>query len=83
MKIVYFAWMREHIGTTDEEHDLPSNVTTVGALAEYLKTLSPGHAKALANLGVVRVAVNKVYANLDTPVSNADEVAFFPPVTGG
>ena len=52
-------------------------------LADYLKRQSEGHAKALSNLKVVRVAVNQVYANLDTPITNDSEVAFFPPVTGG
>jgi molybdopterin synthase sulfur carrier subunit len=83
MKIVYFAWMREHIGSSGEELDLPQGITTVGDLATYLKTLSTGHAKALSNLDVVRVAVNKIYADLNTQISNTDEVAFFPPVTGG
>ena len=83
MKIVYFAWMREHIGTSSEVLTLPQNIETVGMLADHLKTLSSGHAKALSDLNVVRVAVNQVYADLDAPISNDDEVAFFPPVTGG
>lgn len=83
MKIVYFAWMREHIGAASEEFDLPAGITSVDALAKHLKAQSAGHAKALSNLKVVRVAVNHVYADLDTVISNDDEVAFFPPVTGG
>lgn len=83
MKIVYFAWMREYIGTSSEELELPTEIKNVGMLADYLKRQSEGHAKALSNLNVVRVAVNQVYANLETPISNDNEVAFFPPVTGG
>ena len=75
--------MREHIGSPSETIRLPDNVNTVGALAEHLIKTSDGHAKALSNLGVVRVAVNQVYADLNTPITNDDEVAFFPPVTGG
>ena len=83
MKVFYFAWMREHIGTNSEEFDLPDDITTVGILADHLKAQSEGHAKALSNLDVVRVAVNHVYADLRTTINNNDEVAFFPPVTGG
>lgn len=83
MKILYFAWMREYIGSSSEEFELPAEIKNVGMLADHLKKQSEGHAKALSNLNVVRVAVNQVYANLDTPISNDNEVAFFPPVTGG
>lgn len=83
MKIMYFAWMREHVGTTLENRDLPEGISTVASLVDHLREVSPGHAKALSNMDVVRVAVNQDYADLDTVISNHDEVAFFPPVTGG
>ena len=83
MRVVYFAWLREHIGASSEEIALPEGVKTVGDLAFYLRGLSDGHARALSNLEVVRVAVNKVYGGLESEVSDSDEVAFFPPVTGG
>ena len=83
MKLLYFAWMREHIGTGREERTTPEDVSTVADLIEHLRSLSEGHASALANMDVVRVAVNQEYASLDTAVTDTDEVAFFPPVTGG
>lgn len=83
MKLMYFAWMREHIGTAREELALPPEVTNVAGLVELLRTQSPGHASALANMDVVRVAVNQVYGDLNSTISDADEIAFFPPVTGG
>lgn len=83
MKIMYFAWMREHIGTAHETRDVPADVTTVAGLVQHLREASPGHAKALSNMEVVRVAVNQHYADPETAISNTDEVAFFPPVTGG
>lgn len=83
MKVLYFAWLKAKTGIGEETVIPPATVTTVGQLVEYLKTRSPGHADAFATLSVVRVAVNQDYGGLDTPVKPGDEVAFFPPVTGG
>ena len=83
MKVLYFAWLKAKTGIGEESVTPPSGTQTVGQLIEYLKTLSPGHASAFEALSVVRVAVNQDYGGLDTPVKPGDEVAFFPPVTGG
>ena len=83
MKIMYFAWMREHTNCAEEHLAKPDNVHTVADLITHLRQNSPGHDKALSNMEVVRVAVNLTYCSLDTPVTDQDEVAFFPPVTGG
>ena len=83
MKILYFAWLKEHTGQASEELLLPDGVETVGALIPHITKQSAGHAVALANLDAVRVAVNRVYGDLTTPITDNDEVAFFPPVTGG
>lgn len=83
MKILYFAWLRSKIGVPTETLDLPAEVTTAGALVEWLKTRSPRHAEALANSKVVKVAVNQEHVPYDHPISPTDEVALFPPVTGG
>jgi molybdopterin converting factor small subunit len=55
----------------------------VAALVEHLAARSPGHAAAFANRASIRAAVNQDFATLSTPVAAGDEVAFFPPVTGG
>lgn len=83
MKILYFAWLRSKIGVPTETVDLPAEVTTAGALVEWLKTRSPRHAEALANSKLVKVAVNQEHVPYDHPVSATDEIALFPPVTGG
>ncbi len=83
MKILYFAWLREKAGTAEEEVAPPAGVRTVGDLIAWLSARSPGHAAAFADLGTVRCAVNQDFAGPETPVSAGDEVAFFPPVTGG
>jgi molybdopterin synthase sulfur carrier subunit len=83
MKILYFAWLRSRTGMAEEDLALPADVRTVGALLEWLRGRSPGHAEALKDLSVVRVAVNQEFARADHPVQGADEIALFPPVTGG
>lgn len=83
LTIRYFAWMREHTGTDLETMVLPDGVGCVGDLVPHLVAMSDGHALALKNMQVVRVAVNRTYGDLETPVAAGDEVAFFPPVTGG
>lgn len=83
MRILYFAWLKEHTGQASEELQLPEGVDTVGALIAHITKQSAGHSTALENLDAVRVAVNRVYGDLTTTITDDDEVAFFPPVTGG
>jgi molybdopterin synthase sulfur carrier subunit len=83
MKVLYFAWLKGKVGIGEEDVAPPADVTTVGALLDWLATRGPKHAAALANRSVVRVAVNQEYAGLEHPVKLGDEVALFPPVTGG
>jgi molybdopterin synthase sulfur carrier subunit len=81
--VLYFAWLRERAGTGEEQVELPEGIATVGALIEHLRARSPGHAAAFAQTRTVRCAVNQDFADPATPVRPGDEVAFFPPVTGG
>ncbi len=83
MKLLYFAWLREKIGLGEEEVELPVSVRDVADLLGWLATRGPGYAAALADRRAVRVAVNQVHASLRTSVAPNDEVALFPPVTGG
>ena len=83
MKVLYFAWLKTKTGLAEEEVSPPAEITTVAALAGWLSQRSPGHAEALADLDVVRCAVDQDYARPDDPIAGAAEVAFFPPVTGG
>lgn len=83
MKILYFAWLRERIGTGEEDVVLPDNVANVSGLIAWLTARSPGHAAAFAHGKLVRCAVNQNFATPEAAVGPNDEVAFFPPVTGG
>lgn len=82
MKVLYFAWLRERIGESEETVDA-TGVATVADLVETLKSSSEGHGAAFADLAAVRIAVDQKVAGLDAPLAGATEVAFFPPMTGG
>jgi molybdopterin synthase sulfur carrier subunit len=81
--LLYFAWVREAVGVDSEQITLPAHITTVSALLDHLATQSPGHAAALADRTRIHVAVDQQFANAETPITGAKEIAIFPPVTGG
>lgn len=83
MRILYFALLRERVGMAEESVTPPESVRTVADLLAWLRNRSDGHQAALANPALVRVAVNQDYAQPDHAVQAGDEVAIFPPVTGG
>lgn len=83
MKILYFAWLRERLGVAEEEITPPEGMATVRDLIAHMAARSPAHAEAFATGKGVRCAVNLDFATPDDPVKPGDEVAFFPPVTGG
>lgn len=83
MKVLYFAWVRQRIGVGHETVTVPPEVATVAALVAWLRTRGPGYAEAFADTRAIRCAVNQEYVEPDHPVAPGDEVAFFPPVTGG
>ncbi len=83
MRVLYFAWLRERVGTGEEEVQPPAEVTTVAALIDWLAARSPGHARAFEQRQAIRAAVNQDFAAPEDTVKPGDEVAFFPPVTGG
>jgi sulfur-carrier protein len=81
--LLYFAWVREMVGTDSETLALPADIATVAALLEWLAARSPGHAAALADRNRIRVAVDQAFATPDTALNAPREIAIFPPVTGG
>jgi sulfur-carrier protein len=83
VRVLYFAWLRARIGCAEEELALPPEIRDVTGLLAWLRARGPRHAEALRDLSVVRVAVNQDYVGGEHPVRDGDEVAIFPPVTGG
>jgi molybdopterin synthase sulfur carrier subunit len=83
VEVLYFARLRETFGRERERVELPGNVTDVAGLTTWLRSRGEPWARELAPGRPVRIAVNQDMAAPDTPVGDGDEVAFFPPVTGG
>ena len=81
--LVYLARLRESLGVPSEMVELPAGIGTVGALLAWLRARGGAWAAELAPGRAVRVAVNFDVARSDTPVRAGDEIALFPPVTGG
>ena len=83
MKLIYFAWVRERVGKSEEDLDPPPEVTTVAELVEWLKGRGEGYAYAFEKAASVRAALDKIHARPSAPIAGAKEIAFFPPMTGG
>jgi molybdopterin synthase sulfur carrier subunit len=81
--LVYLARLRESLGVRSEIVELPRHVGTVSTLLAWLRERGGTWAAELAPGRAVRVAVNFDVARADTPIRAGDEVALFPPVTGG
>ena len=83
MTLLYFSWVRQKLGKGQEEFCLPEGCETVADLVCYLEKQSPAYADVFAQRDRLRTAVNQTHVPFDAPVGPDDEVAFFPPVTGG
>jgi len=83
MKILYFAHFREKTNIAEETIDLPNDVTNVETLIDWLVERNDSFADAFVDREYVRVAVNQEHVEFDMPVKVDDEIAFFPPMTGG
>lgn len=83
VKVLFFANLREQLGTGVEVVDVPDSASTVAGLRLHLMQRGGAWQEVLADMKVVRVAVNQDMAAATAPLNHGDEVAFFPPVTGG
>jgi molybdopterin synthase sulfur carrier subunit len=82
VRLLYFAWVRERIGLGEEEVELGQPIT-LDALVAMLRERSAGHAAAFADLSRLRAAINQDFVGWEAVAKPGDEVALFPPVTGG
>ena len=83
MQLLYFGWVRAKIGVGAEDIEPPAGISDVRGLIVWLRERGGGYAEALDDLTVVRIAVNQELTDLDAAIAVGDEVALFPPMTGG
>ena len=83
IRLLYFSWVRERIGKAEEDIDLPDGIDTVAGLVKHLKSWNELYQSALDEEHRIRIAVNQTHASPDQAIKDGDEIAFFPPVTGG
>mgnify|MGYP001353038895 CR=1 FL=1 len=83
MKLLYFAWVRERLGKAEEQLDPPAEVATVGELMAWLAQRDEQYAYAFENAKVIRAAIDRRHVRADAAIAGANEIAFFPPMTGG
>ena len=84
MKLVYFAWLRERLGINEETVDLPDTVETVAHLLEWQKSRSEAFADVFEHSEIIQVAINQKHErNREASILGANEIALFPPMTGG
>ena len=83
MKIIYFSWLKEILGTSSENIKLPSNIKNIDNLIKWLSAKSMKHRKVFLKSKSIRCAVNHQIVNKNSKIKSKDEIAFFPPFTGG
>ncbi len=83
MRLLYFAWVKEKVGVSEEQIDPPDGVATIAELIDWLKSRGPEFANAFAKSDVIRAAIDQIHVRHDAKIEGAHEIAFFPPVTGG
>ena len=82
LTVLYFARLRETLGVEREQVALPDGVHDVGKLTAWLRERG-AQWSAIDLAGAIRCAVNQEIATANTPIADGDEIAYFPPVTGG
>ncbi len=83
MQMLYFAWVRESIGRSAEDISPPDNIKTLRELLDWLASQGEGYEEAFKDRQFLRAAINQDYADWDATIKAGDEIAIFPPVTGG
>ena len=83
VKVLFFATLREQLGRSQEDVELPKEIDSVEKLRTFLLARGGGYEKIFSGKFLVRAAVNQDMVQPGAPIKAGDEVAFFPPVTGG
>ncbi len=83
VKILYFSWIRERVGMDEELIALPDNVVSVFDMLQWMQGRNEQFASALEEPDIIRVALDQEHTEHDQPIGSPNEIALFPPMTGG
>ena len=83
MKIIYFSWLKEILGISEENVKPPANIQNIENLTKWLSAKSEKHKQVFLKSKSIRCAINHQIVNKNSKIKNKDEIAFFPPFTGG
>lgn len=83
LNLVYFAWVKERLGKEQEVLEFPAELESVSDVIEFLRKQTPEYNDVFSDLTKLRFAVDQEFAPIDTAIGTAEELAIFPPVTGG
>ena len=83
MKILYFSWIKDQIGKAEESLDIKDNIQTIEELVNFLKNINDNYKSVFTDVSSIKVSINMEIASFKDKINIEDEVAFFPPMTGG
>jgi len=83
MKVLYFSWIKDKLGKSHEEIQLNDNIKTINDLITLLKQTNENYLDVFKDTSSIKVSINMETARFEDPILDNDEVAFFPPMTGG
>ena len=83
MKILYFSWIKDGIGKSQEDIILNENIKNISDLINFLITINDDYKKIFSDLSSIRFSKNMNLVDINENIKNEDEIAFFPPMTGG
>ncbi len=83
MKILYFSWIKDGIGKNQEDITIDKNIKTISDLINFLITINEDYNKVFSDVSSIRFSKNMNLVNINENIKNEDEIAFFPPMTGG
>ena len=83
MKVLYFSWIKDKLGKSYEEIQIKDNIKTINDLIELLKNTDETYKKVFEDTSSIMVSINMETASFENSIYNNDEIAFFPPMTGG
>ena len=81
IKILYFSWVREKLGISEEL--LKTKANNIKELIDELRSKDEKYKLAFADLDIIRIAADQKLVDIEYPLKDVSEVAFFPPMTGG